>query len=115
MTTPEDFARCRAMRHRFDPVIAPLRRRRNMFGQLIIFRCDYCATLRFDVVSRLTGQLLGRHYEHPLGYKDTGHHDAAYWRSSYWDTLDKEYFTDLEEIERREAKAKAKAKGKKTA
>lgn len=35
---------------------------------VLLFRCERCGTLRYDVWSRVTGDLIKRAYRTPLGY-----------------------------------------------
>ena len=95
-----DYVRCKVLRHSFEPVgpIAGHRRPRRSFGTLVTFRCEYCGGLRFDVLSRLTGDLLSRWYEMPDGYR-TDRMPMTYWRVALMDDLDNSYMENLEEDE----------------
>lgn len=91
-------ARCRASRsHRMDPIPSPSERR-PMFGSLITYRCELCGMLRYDIVSRLTGDVLTRSYDPPEWYTAANgeRYDPAWWRATWWDQLDKSLFLDAE-------------------
>ena len=91
------YTACRGpIRHRWDAV-GPLadRPRRNRFGTLVTFRCETCGTLRFDVYSRLTGELLGRNYDHPSDYK-TDKLPMTRWRSMWLDEVDNALTVELD-------------------
>ena len=92
------YTACRGpVRHHWDAVgPIPGYRRRTTFGTLVTFRCETCGTLRFDIYSRLTGDLLGRNYDHPPDYK-TDKLPATRWRSMWLDELDGALMTDLED------------------
>ena len=95
-----DAARCRASgRHRLDPIPPPIGAPRPSFGSLLAERCDLCGTLRYAVVSRLTGDRLTSYtYDHPDTYRvalDAGY-DPAQWRATYWDSVDPSFFLDAE-------------------
>lgn len=108
-----DAARCRGSRsHRMDPVPTPGDAPRPLYGTLITWRCELCGTLRFDVVNRFTGQLYGRTYDHPDWYTQANDdkHEAAWWRSAYWNTLQPEYLLDAEPV----VDEVAKKRGRKT-
>ena len=91
-------ARCRATRqHRMDPIPGDPNRRPS-FGSLITYRCELCGVLRYDTVSRLTGDLLTRSYDPPEWYTaaNEARHDPAWWRATWWDQLDTALFLDAE-------------------
>lgn len=93
-----EYVRCKALPHAWDPVgpIADRRKTRRTFGALQTFRCEHCGSLRFDVVSRLTGDLLYRWYEHQDGYS-TERHPKSYWRVAYMDEMDSGLLEQLED------------------
>lgn len=94
-----EAARCRAQRsHVMDPIPSD-GSRRPRFGSLITFRCLRCGTLRYDVVSRLTGEIMSRSYDAPAWYTAANEdkHDPAWWRAVWFDTLDPSLFLDAED------------------
>ena len=102
-----DAARCKASRrHRFDPIPAPVGAPRPTFGLLFTQRCELCGTLRYDVISRFTGEMLtSPRYDWPDWYEEAGGegHDAAWWRATYWTQLDDALFegTNVQPMRRR--------------
>lgn len=95
-----DAARCRAARsHRMDPIPPVPGAPRPRFGSLITYRCDLCGTIRFDVVSRLTGEVLYRTYDQPDWYAQANNdrHEPGWWRATWFSTLGPDYFLDAEE------------------
>jgi hypothetical protein len=89
------YVKCKVFRHKFEPVgPIPGRSRAKQFGTLITLRCDECGGLRFDVVSRLTGDLLYRWYELADDYK-TPAETMAHWRVVLMDDLDNRMLVDL--------------------
>lgn len=64
------YAACRGpIRHRWD-IIPSSPADRPSFGTLMLLRCDNCMTMRRDVFSRTSGDLLSRQYIYPDGYLD---------------------------------------------
>ncbi|HEX5016669.1 MAG TPA: hypothetical protein VFX15_03680, partial [Actinomycetes bacterium] len=57
-----EYQRCRAIGHRWEniPVTKP-----PAFGAAIDLRCENCATVRRDIISRPSGILISRYYIHP--------------------------------------------------
>lgn len=90
------YVKCKVLRHQFDAVGPIPGGRRNTFGTLITFRCDHCGTYRFDVVSRLTGDLLTRSYDHPDDYR-TENQTMAEWRVQLMDQMDNALLLNLED------------------
>ena len=73
------------------------RRPRNSFGTLVTFRCTHCASLRFWVLSRLTGDLLSSWYVHSDDYRKLldlklSHNE---WRAAWMDELDNALLEEL--------------------
>jgi hypothetical protein len=95
-----DAAECKASRrHRFDPVGPVPGQPRPQFGSLITYRCERCGTLRFDKVSRLTGERIAPpHYYSPEWYlaADADRNDTAWWRAVYYGTLEPSLFLESE-------------------
>lgn len=95
-----DAARCRASgRHRLDPIPPPLGAPRPEFGSLLAERCDLCGTVRYAIVSRLTGdRLTSYRYDHPDTYLAAlgEGYDQATWRATYWSEVPAEMFLDAE-------------------
>ena len=93
-----DAARCKASRrHRFDPIPPPINAPVPSFGILFTQRCELCGTLRYDIISRFTGQMLSTpRYDWPEWYEETGGdgHDLAWWRAKYWTQLDDSLFSE---------------------
>ena len=82
----EAYARCRTLRHAWEPIGGG--QRKPLFGDLITYRCIFCGGLRYDKVSRITGDRLGPpQYDMPPGYKDVGKHNSAWWRAAYLETV----------------------------
>jgi hypothetical protein len=91
------YTRCKVLRHAFEPVgPIPGPRPRVSFGVLVTFRCEHCDGIRFDVVSRLTGDLLWRTYAMAEDYK-TPHQTMAEWRVEYLDQMDNNLLLNLDE------------------
>jgi hypothetical protein len=96
-TNTYPYAACRGgPRHRWD-VVGPIpgRRRRATWGTEVVLRCDRCGTHRFDVRSRLTGDLLSRSYAHPEDYR-TEWQPGATWTAQWLDELDNSLMLDIE-------------------
>jgi hypothetical protein len=95
-----DASRCvSSHRHRLDPIPMPPGAPRPTFGALLAERCDTCGTIRYAHVSRLSGELIGPYrYDRPEWYQAalSDKHDTMWWRATYWDTLDSEYFLNAE-------------------
>lgn len=87
-------------RHAWDAV-GPLahRRVRRTFGTLVTFRCIHCGSLRFWVLSRLTGEKLYGWYEHSEEYRELLDLKLSVdeWRAAWMDELDNELLEDLAE------------------
>lgn len=87
-------------RHDWDAVgpVADRRRTRSSFGTLVTFRCTHCGSLRFWVLSRLTGQLLTSWYVHSDEYRELLDLKLSVneWRAAWMDELDSELLEDLE-------------------
>ena len=97
-----DAARCiSARRHMLEPIPIPPDAPRPTFGALMASRCVQCGTLRYDKVSRLTGQRLAApEYDHPAAYRAAldERHDGNWWRATYWETLGPEFFLEPEVV-----------------
>jgi len=75
------YAACRGpLRHRWDLIVAS-KEQRPSFGTLALFRCERCMTLRHDIFSRITGELISRYYEHPAHYRDAGGRSSSEYRA----------------------------------
>ena len=61
------FVECRAISHAWEQVEDD--RSWKQFGVAMQFRCTRCFSIRRDVVSNLTGELLYRSYSKPDDYK----------------------------------------------
>lgn len=79
-----EYQRCHALGHRWEniPVL-----RAPAFGSAIDLRCENCATVRRDILSRVSGQLITRYYLYPEDYHDYGKHDKAWWRAAFVESL----------------------------
>lgn len=79
-----EYQRCRAIGHRWEsiPVTQP-----PAFGAAIDLRCENCATVRRDIISRPSGILISRYYVYPEEYQDVERHDKAWWRSEFMESL----------------------------
>jgi hypothetical protein len=104
-------ARCKAMRsHRFDPIGPVGGAPRPQFGVLVTLRCETCGTIRFDVVSRVTGERLSSPtYDHPDWYLAAGteRHDTAWWRAQWYSTLDDNLLEATDELTPRRRRKRA--------
>lgn len=71
MTIPdrEEFVRCRSLGHSWDDYNPP--KLRPLHGFILAFRCTRCTTERHDAIDRRSGELTGRRYLYPDGYKTT--------------------------------------------
>jgi hypothetical protein len=77
--TASDYVMCRTLGHAWEEVPAE---RPAPYGDPWWLRCVRCTMLRMDYVTRSTGELLGRRYEAPDGYK-WAEEDAAPTRQDY--------------------------------
>lgn len=82
--TRMEYQRCHALGHRWAniPVMRP-----PAFGSAMDLQCENCATVRRDILSRVSGELIARYYLYPDAYHDYGKHDKAWWRSSFIESL----------------------------
>ena len=80
----EDFVQCHALQHRWEPIPVTTP---PSFGAAIDLRCETCHTVRRDIFSRITGQMLGRSYDYPEDYHDYQRHDKAWWRAWFAEQL----------------------------
>jgi hypothetical protein len=67
------YVQCRALLHAWDELpydgAAPTRWRNSTRSTaILLFRCIRCGTKRYDVWSRVTGDLIERAYRTPEGY-----------------------------------------------
>jgi len=74
------FVRCRTLGHAWDTATPT---RKPLFGVLMALQCVSCGMIREDILQPDTGELLGRAYHKPLGYKDVGIHSRAEWRVTF--------------------------------
>ncbi len=82
----EQFARCRTLRHAWEPIGGG--QRKPLFGDLVTYRCLFCGGLRYDKVSRITGdRLASPQYDMPEGYRSELRHDGKWWRAAYLETI----------------------------
>jgi len=80
-----DYARCRTLRHAWDPIGSG--DRRPQFGVLVCLRCVFCGTLRYDKFSPVTGERIDRpQYDYPAGYRGEKH-DQSWWRAAWSETV----------------------------
>jgi hypothetical protein len=79
-----EYQRCHAIGHRWEniPVTRP-----PAFGAAIDLRCENCATVRRDIISRISGVLITRYYVYPDDYHDYERHDKAWWRAAFAESL----------------------------
>lgn len=92
-----EYQRCHAIGHRWEniPVTHP-----PAFGAAMDLRCENCATVRRDIISRISGVLITRYYVYPDAYHDYERHDKAWWRSSFVESLERaarEYINAINE------------------
>lgn len=81
--THSDYVMCRTLGHAWEEIPAD---RPAPYGDPWWLRCVRCTMVRMDYVTRSTGELLGRRYEPPEGYRhafDDGFPDAAPTRQDY--------------------------------
>ena len=92
------YVRCHALPHSWDAVgpIAGRRPKRLSFGVMVTYRCEHCGALRFDVMARLSGELLYRFYEHPDDYKHEKM-DKSHWRAAFMDEMSNQMITELDD------------------
>ena len=84
-----------------EPIPVPPDAPRPSFGALMVSRCVQCGTVRYDKVSRLSGQRIASpEYDHPAAYRAAldERHDGNWWRATYWETLGPEYFLEPEVV-----------------
>lgn len=88
LTNVYPYVQCKALQHRWEAVgpVPNAPRRRSSFGTSVTMQCEHCTTYRFDVFSRLTGDLLSRSYQHPDEYK-TQVLTKKQWRVMWMDEL----------------------------
>ena len=105
-----EASRCVASRrHMLEPIAPPLGTPRPEFGSILVQRCVYCGTLRYDKVSRLTGERISPPtYDKPPWYDQAleERHDTAWWRATWFDTLGADFFLDAEHIGSETARAR---------
>jgi hypothetical protein len=103
---------CGARRHTLEPIPPPLGAPRPKLGSLLCQRCVHCGTLRYDTVSRLTGEILSTKYDRPFWYEQAleERHIPAWWRATFWDTLSPEFFLDAEHIQTESDRARVVGK-----
>lgn len=93
-----EAARCAgSRRHTLEPIPTPVGAPRPTFGSLLAQRCVHCGTVRYDKVSRLTGQTLSTPvYDRPPWYEQAleQRQEPSWWRARFWDTLGPEFFLD---------------------
>lgn len=67
--TPEDFERCRTLRHAWDVVgRAVVKDSYTGIEEELHLRCIFCTSTRIDMLDR-RGDLVARTYEYPHGYE----------------------------------------------
>lgn len=107
-----EASRCVASRrHMLEPIPPPPGTPRPAFGSLFVQRCVQCGTLRYDKVSRITGERISAPtYDKPPWYEQALEegHDPAWWRATYWETLGMDYFLDAEPSSQPAQKSAAK-------
>lgn len=95
--THSDYVLCRTIGHAWDEIPAE---RPAPYGDPWWLRCVRCTMVRQDYVDRGTGELLGRRYDPPDGYKyvkdaDT---DAAPTRQDYRRMLFAEHLANVRRL-----------------
>jgi len=95
-----EYNQCHAIGHSWDPI--PVTRPPS-FGAAVDLRCINCTTVRRDILSRVTGQLLARYYDYEEDYHDYERHDKSWWRSAWLEKLG-EFKAELVNRERENAK-----------
>jgi hypothetical protein len=77
--------RCRTLGHSWDPIPVT---EPPAYGVAIDLRCEFCYTIRRDIVSRYSGQVMSRRYIYEEEYRT---HDEGLtrsdWRVMWVDTL----------------------------
>jgi hypothetical protein len=73
------YVECRALGHSWDQLEDDTRNR-PQFGAALQFRCVRCHTVRRDVVSTVTGDLLYRSYSKPDDYSVDNSYGRNDWR-----------------------------------
>jgi hypothetical protein len=66
-SSDSDFMMCRTLGHAWDPIPAD---RMPPLGDAFWLRCVRCSTERHDAVWWGTGELIGRRYVYPDGYRN---------------------------------------------
>jgi hypothetical protein len=99
-------ARCKAMHYHRLEVIPGDPDRRPAFGTLITYRCENCGTIRYDTVSRITGELVTRSYDTPDWYRAANEEvmPISWWRATWFETLDRAYLIDAEQTKAKRGK-----------
>jgi hypothetical protein len=72
------FVECRAIVHSWEQQEDD--RTWKQFGVAMQFRCTRCASIRRDVVSTVSGELLYRSYDKPSDYSTTDPMERNDWR-----------------------------------
>jgi hypothetical protein len=72
------YVECRAIGHSWDQIDDD--RSHKSFGAALQFRCTRCYSVRRDVVSTVTGELLYRSYSKPDDYATSDPLDRNDWR-----------------------------------
>jgi hypothetical protein len=85
------YLRCKANQHAFpEDGSIPLSYRRGL-GLRMDLKCMYCPTIRIDVISRATGDVVTRRYWRPDDYKDTHPYTKSDYRRMWVADLCKEH------------------------
>lgn len=94
---PYPYLQCTAVQHVWEAVgpVPDAPRRRSSFGVSVTMRCMHCLGHRFDVFSRLTGDLLSRSYLPPDDYKQGKPTTKKQARVMWMDELDKDLMQDI--------------------
>jgi hypothetical protein len=79
-----EYVQCHAIGHLWDPIPVD---RPPSFGSAADVRCMSCTSVRRDIASRVSGDLLARYYDYPEDYHDYQRHDKAWWRAAWLELL----------------------------
>ena len=110
-------ARCRASRQHRMEMIPGDPDKRPWTGVMITYRCEFCGTIRRDIVQRRTGVIISRSYDKPEWYDaaNESREEPSWWRAKYWEDLPDDLFMEAAAPTRERVTPIIRAKRRRTA